>query len=77
MDYNTNVARKLTVPQHSEHVETQSQPVFKPVAFSKFEYLLTTCCALVICAMMVTLVSSKISVNNSQRHLQDVQSKIS
>ncbi len=70
MDYNTNVARKLTVPQHSEHVETQNQPVFKPVAFSKFEYLLTTCCALVICAMMVTRYHpSKISVNTPQRHL--------
>lgn len=77
MDYNTNVARKIAVPQPSERVESQAKPTFKPVAFSKFEYLLTTCCALVICAMMVTLVSSKISVNNSQRHLQDVQSKIS
>jgi cell division protein FtsL len=77
MDYNTNVARKLTQPRRVEQPQTRPMAQFKPVAISKFEYLLTTCCALVICAMMITLISAKISVNNSQRHLQNVQTKIS
>lgn len=79
MDYNTNAARQLTQTQPRREVQpkTTSKTEFKPVAISKFEYLLTTCCALVICVMMITLVSAKISVNNSQRHLQNIQTKIS
>lgn len=77
MDYNTNVARKLTEPQQIEAQQSQPEVQFRPVAISKFETLLTICCALVICTMMITLISAKISVNNSQRHLQNVQTKIS
>ncbi|HJF53584.1 MAG TPA: cell division protein FtsL [Limosilactobacillus coleohominis] len=77
MDFNTNVAKKLTETQPVQQPREATQPQFQPVAISKFEYLLTGCCAFVICAMMISLISAKISVNNSQRHLQNIQTQIS
>lgn len=79
MDFNSNAARKLNIAQPQEKPLASQEPVnhFQPVAFSKFEIVLTTFCTLVICAMMVTLVSTKISVNAAQRHYQNVQTKIS
>ncbi len=77
MDFNTNVAKKLTETQPFQQPQRAAQPQYQPVAISKFEYLLTGCCALVICAMMISLISAKISVNNSQRHLQNIQTQIS
>ncbi|WP_295730165.1 cell division protein FtsL [uncultured Limosilactobacillus sp.] len=77
MDFNTNVAKKLTETQSVERPQQSVHTLRQPVAISKFEYLLTGCCTLVICAMMISLVSAKISVNNAQRHLQNIQSQIS
>ncbi|WP_251547028.1 cell division protein FtsL [Limosilactobacillus caecicola] len=77
MDYNSNVARKLTEPQQVERQDHQSQSKFRPVAISKFEYVITIFCAAIVCIMMVSLISAKIGVTNSQRHLQNVQTKIS
>ena len=76
MDFNTNVAKKLTETQPVQQPRQATQTQFQSVAISKFEYLLTGCCALVICAMMISLISAKISVNNSQRHLQNIPTQI-
>lgn len=79
MDLNSNVAKQLKTaqPRHKPVVHSVPEQNFQPVAFSKFEVMLTTICALAICAMMITLVSAKISVNTAQHHYQDLQTKIS
>lgn len=78
MDMNTNVAKKLREPEQSRPDKyTEEEPNFQPVQLSKFEYTLISCCTAVLCIMMISLISAKISVNNSQRHLQNIQTKIS
>lgn len=78
MDFNSSTARKLSKPQSQPKTQANSgaKAQFQPVAFSKFEILLTTVCSLIICGMMVALVSTKIDVNTAQHHYQDLQTKI-
>lgn len=80
MDWNTNTARKLNQNGQSERNPRQQNvaaPVQQPVPFSKFECLLTTVCAAIVVAMMITLVATKNNISNAQRQLQSVQTKIS
>lgn len=76
----SNAARKLSEDQ-PQQLESQSQrqqyPRIKPqaVRWSKFERLLVVVGSLVTLVMMITLLSVKVSINNQQRHLQDLQSQ--
>lgn len=80
MDYNTNTARKLNIEQpraRQAAPQTNPKPVAHRVAFSKFEQLLTAVCSLVVLAMMVMVVSTRIAISNGQRELQSIQNQIS
>lgn len=77
----SNAARKLSGAQFQpleEERQHQQHPRVKPqaVRWSKFERLLVAVGSLVTLVMMITLLSVKVSINNQQRHLQDLQSQI-
>ncbi|KIS03092.1 cell division protein FtsL [Paucilactobacillus wasatchensis] len=82
-----NAAEQLIVDPSNEAVEI-AQPKHRPihtpapsvlpkkVTWSKFEKVLVTSCSLVLTFMMITLVSTKIAVTNTQHQLQNVNSSI-
>lgn len=80
MDFNGNVARKIEEPRsfvNGRSANVKVHPQTKTVSLSKFEILSTIVCSAIIAIMMLTLVSAKISLANSQRELQNVQTSIS
>ncbi|MBB1069335.1 cell division protein FtsL [Limosilactobacillus sp. RRLNB_1_1] len=78
----SNVARQLAgqeqplqMPEKKTYRQPQISP--QPVRWSKFERFLVAAGSLITLVLMISLLSTKISINNQQRHLQDVQTQIS
>lgn len=78
----SNAARQLAgqeqplqAPKKKVYQQPQLSP--SPVRWSKFERLLVVVGSLITLGLTLTLVTTKISINNQQRHLQDVQAQIS
>ena len=65
-------------PQQAPRKKTYQQPQTSPnpVRWSKFERFLVAVGSLVTLCLMISLLSTKISINNQQRHLQDTQTQI-
>ncbi|MBB1095245.1 cell division protein FtsL [Limosilactobacillus agrestis] len=77
----SNAARQLVgeqQPQQAPRKKTYQQPQTSPnpVRWSKFERFLVAVGSLVTLCLMISLLSTKISINNQQRHLQDTQTQI-
>lgn len=75
----SNTARKLA-KEHSKNRRPiqQSQPVpVQRVAWSPFERLLVGVGSIVTLCLIITLLSTKVTINNQQHHLQDLQTQIS
>ncbi|KRM02862.1 cell division protein [Limosilactobacillus gastricus] len=67
-------------PQSAPSKGANRQPrlaTIKRVRFSPFEKLMLTIGTLVVTALLVLLVSTKITTNNRQEHLQNLQSTAS
>ncbi|MBB1078534.1 cell division protein FtsL [Limosilactobacillus sp. STM2_1] len=78
----SNAARQLAggqQPQEIPRKKISQQPKItpSPVRWSKFERFLIVIGSLVTLTLMLNLLSTKININNQQRHLQDVQTQIS
>lgn len=78
----SNAARQLNgeqQPQQAAEKKVQRQVKFaaSPVGWSKFERLLVAVGSLITLVLMISLLSTKVAINNQQRHLQDVQAQIS
>lgn len=78
----SNAARQLAgqeqplqMPEKKTYRQPQTSP--QPVRWSKFERFLVAAGSLITLVLMISLLSTKISINNQQRHLQDVQTQIS
>ena len=64
-------------PQSAPSRQLKRTPRFAPlkrVRFSPFEKIMITVGTLVVTALLVLLVSTKITTNNRQEHLQNLQS---
>ena len=77
----SNAARQLAgeqQPQQAPRRKTYQQPKISssPVRWSKFERFLVAIGSLITLGLMISLLSTKISINNQQRHLQDTQTQI-
>lgn len=74
----SNTAQKLTNERsESEQPRHQPQVANQQVPWSLFERLLVSVCSIVTLFLVITLLSTKVSINNQQHHLQDIQTKIS
>lgn len=77
----SNLARQLNGeqrPQQQEQQSSQQQVRLspQPVGWSKFERLLVAVGSLITLALMIGLLSTKVTINNQQRHLQNIQAQI-
>ena len=77
----SNAARQLAgeqQPQQAPRKKTYQQPKISPspVRWSKFERSLVAVGSLITLCLMISLLSTKISINNQQRRLQDTQTQI-
>ena len=77
----SNAARQLAgeqQPQQAPRKKTYQQPKISPspVRWSKFERSLVAAGSLITLCLMISLLSTKISINNQQRRLQDTQTQI-
>lgn len=77
----SNAARQLVEeqqPQQAPIKKAYQQPKISPspVRWSKFERILVVTGSLITLGLMISLLSTKISINNQQRHLQDTQTQI-
>ncbi len=77
----SNAARQLAgeqQPQQAPRKKTYQQPKISPspVRWSKFERSLVEVGSLITLCLMISLLSTKISINNQQRRLQDTQTQI-
>ena len=77
----SNAARQLAgeqQPQQAPRKKTYQQPKISPspVRWSKFERALVAVGSLITLCLMISLLSTKISINNQQRRLQDTQTQI-
>ena len=77
----SNAARQLAgeqQPQEAPRKKTYQQPKISPspVRWSKFERSLVAVGSLITLCLMISLLSTKISINNQQRRLQDTQTQI-
>lgn len=77
----SNAARQLAgeqQPQQAPRKKTYQQPKTSPspVRWSKFERSLVVVGSLITLCLMISLLSTKISINNQQRRLQDTQTQI-
>lgn len=77
----SNAARQLAgeqQPQQAPRKKTYQQPKISPspVRWSKFERSLVVVGSLITLCLMISLLSTKISINNQQRRLQDTQTQI-
>ena len=77
----SNAARQLAgeqQPQQAPRKKTYQQPKISPspVRRSKFERSLVAVGSLITLCLMISLLSTKISINNQQRRLQDTQTQI-
>ncbi len=65
-------------PQQAPRKKTYQQPKISPspVRWSKFERSLVAVGSLITLCLMISLLSTKISINNQQRRLQDTQTQI-
>lgn len=74
----SNTARKLASERSKgEQPLQRPQPVTRKVAWSPFERLLVGVGSIITLLMVITLLSTKVTINNQQHHLQDLQTKIS
>lgn len=74
----SNTAQKLTNERSkSEQPHHRSKVASQRVSWSPFERLLISVCSIVTLFLVITLLSAKVSINNQQHHLQDLQTKIS
>ncbi|MBD5805961.1 cell division protein FtsL [Lactobacillus sp. 0.1XD8-4] len=78
----SNAARQLAGEQQprqipKKKVSRQPRIAPSPVRWSKFERFLVVVGSLVTLTLMLNLLSTKININNQQRHLQDIQTQIS
>lgn len=78
----SNAARQLAGEQQPQQVpekQVYRQPKVapSPVRWSKFERFLVVAGSLITLVLMISLLSTKVSINNQQRHLQDIQTQIS
>ena len=77
MDENTaRELRQQTQPTPAAQPTVTAQPTVGRVPFSKFEILLGVVCTALVAWMVVSLISSKIALNNHQHTLQQVQNQI-
>ncbi len=81
LNMNDNAVRKLqpeVTPLATPQLEPQAAPVqySRKVRFSLLERLLALGSCLAILGFMVFLVHGSVTVTNSQRQLQDIQTKI-
>ncbi|WP_323058472.1 cell division protein FtsL [Limosilactobacillus reuteri] len=74
----SNAARQLAGEQQPPRKKTYQQPKISPspVRWSKFERSLVAVGSLITLCLMISLLSTKISINNQQRRLQDTQTQI-
>ena len=77
----SNAARQLAgeqQPQQAPRKKTYQQLKISPssVRWSKFERSLVAVGSLITLCLMISLLSTKISINNQQRRLQDTQTQI-
>lgn len=72
----SNAARKYEETE-VQVPTTQTTPVNQPVRWTRFERLLMVVGSAVTLLLIITLLSTKISINNRQHDLQDLQAKVS
>lgn len=73
----SNTARKLSNEQATTGRTPKSQPVgVAKVAWSPFERSLVLVGSIVTLFLVITLLSTKVTMNSRQHHLQDLQNQI-
>ncbi|WP_137538413.1 cell division protein FtsL, partial [Escherichia coli] len=74
----SNAARRYEEEQQEERVVGSAQPQLanQPIRWSKFERLLMVVGSAITLLLIITLLSTKISTNTRQHHLQDLQAKV-
>ncbi|WP_267202084.1 septum formation initiator family protein [Limosilactobacillus kribbianus] len=74
----SNTARKLKEqPERKQASVQRSAANLRTVLWSPFERLLVIVGGIVTLCLVITLLSTKVAINNQQHHLQDLQSQIS
>lgn len=77
----SNAAKKISkeYPEASDprrQAHQQLGPAVRTVSWSKFERSLVTVCSVITLCMMISLLSTKNTMNARQHQLQDLQSQI-
>lgn len=71
----SNAARKFEKKEEPRQ-STQVMPANQPVRWSRFERLLMVVGSAVTLLLVISLLSTKVTINSRQHQLQDLQSKI-
>ncbi len=73
----SNTARRLEKKQPQEKRQPIQSPDVNKVSWSPFERLLVTIGSIISLCLVIILLSTKVTINNQQHHLQDLQGRIS